>query len=176
MRVHRYSEQFKSDALALIAKSDRSVRQVAIGIGVDPWTLRYWYKKANAMANRSKKAQLGLPPIVHNETQAERSARLEREIVALRKENEQLKMDREIRKSSSLLRKGKRVRFSFVQTETAFFPVSALCRVLRVTRHGYYAFANRKPSKRDREAAELDACHQDTRSKSSHLRQPTHLP
>lgn len=102
MRVHRYSEQFKSDALALLARSDRSVSQVASGIGVDPWTLRHWYKKANAMANRSKKkAQMGLHPIVQNETQAERSARLEREIVALRKENEQLKMDREILKKAA---------------------------------------------------------------------------
>ena len=46
--------------------------------------------------------------------------------------------------------------------------MSALCRVLRVTRQGYYAFANRKPSKRDREAAELKTLIVKTHEASRH--------
>lgn len=40
------------------------------------------------------------------------------------------------------------MRFAFIHAEKANFPVSALCRNLRVTRQGYYAFACRPPSAR----------------------------
>jgi transposase InsO family protein len=40
------------------------------------------------------------------------------------------------------------VKFSFIHAEKARFPVAALCRVLGVTRQGYYAFVNRPPSAR----------------------------
>src|SRR6476660_799526 len=40
------------------------------------------------------------------------------------------------------------MRFAFIQAERAYFHVDALCRNLRVTRQGYYAFAKRPPSLR----------------------------
>ena len=40
------------------------------------------------------------------------------------------------------------MKFGFIHAEKAQFPVAALCRVLGVTRQGYYAYATRKPSKR----------------------------
>jgi putative transposase len=44
------------------------------------------------------------------------------------------------------------MKFAFIHAEKAFFPVAALCRVLGVTRQGYYAFAKRPASARtDRE-------------------------
>ena len=48
-------------------------------------------------------------------------------------------------------------RFRFVEAEAAQFPVSLLCRVIGVTRQGYYAWKRRPPSKRelaDRKLAE----------------------
>jgi putative transposase len=47
------------------------------------------------------------------------------------------------------------VRFSFIHAERAAFPVAALCRVLGVTRQGYYAFVGRPPSRRAVEEAQL---------------------
>jgi transposase InsO family protein len=47
------------------------------------------------------------------------------------------------------------VRFSFIHAEKAHFPVAALCRVLEVSRQGYYAFAARPPSQRERDDAAL---------------------
>ena len=38
--------------------------------------------------------------------------------------------------------------FRFIAAERANFPVSLLCRVLKVSRSGYYAFEQRPPSKR----------------------------
>ena len=49
-------------------------------------------------------------------------------------------------------------RFRFVEAEAAQFPVSLLCRVVGVTRQGYYAWKRRPPSVRelaDRKLAEL---------------------
>lgn len=40
------------------------------------------------------------------------------------------------------------MRFSFIHAEKASFPLAALCRLLGVTRQGYYAFARRRPSAR----------------------------
>ena len=47
------------------------------------------------------------------------------------------------------------MRFSFVHAEKASFPIAALCRLLEVTRQGYYAYANRPASPRVVAEAEL---------------------
>jgi len=47
------------------------------------------------------------------------------------------------------------VTFAFIDAEKANFPVAALCRVFEVTRQGYYAFAKRLPSQRERDDAAL---------------------
>lgn len=47
------------------------------------------------------------------------------------------------------------MRFAFINAEKASFPIAAMCRLLDVTRQGYYAYANRPPSPRVRAEAEL---------------------
>jgi putative transposase len=47
------------------------------------------------------------------------------------------------------------VRFAFIHAEKASFSLAALCRLLQVTRQGYYAFACRPPSRRVLAEAEL---------------------
>lgn len=47
------------------------------------------------------------------------------------------------------------MRFAFIHAEKASFPVATLCRLLGVTRQGYYAFARRPPSRRVLAEAEL---------------------
>lgn len=41
--------------------------------------------------------------------------------------------------------------FRFIDAERAYLPVALLCRMLGVSRSGYYAWKGRPPSKRDRE-------------------------
>ncbi len=43
------------------------------------------------------------------------------------------------------------VRYLFVKQHTGRFPVAALCRVLQVTRSGYYAWRQRQPSERQKQ-------------------------
>ena len=47
------------------------------------------------------------------------------------------------------------MRFAFIDVEKAFYPMRILCRVLRVSRSGYYAWRNRKPSVRQLEDERL---------------------
>ena len=41
------------------------------------------------------------------------------------------------------------MRFLFIRVEKANYPLTVLCRVLKVSRSGYYAFEKRSPSKRE---------------------------
>jgi transposase InsO family protein len=59
------------------------------------------------------------------------------------------------------------VRFVFIRAEKAFYPLTMLCRVLEVSRSGYYAFEKRVPSDRERSdrqlAVEIREVHQRSR-------------
>ncbi len=46
-------------------------------------------------------------------------------------------------------------RFRFIDAEKAHFPVSLLCKIVGVSKSGYYAWKSRPPSKRSREDAAL---------------------
>ena len=41
--------------------------------------------------------------------------------------------------------------FKFIDAEKAYYPISQLCRILKVSRSGYYGWKDRSPSKRDHE-------------------------
>ena len=47
------------------------------------------------------------------------------------------------------------MRFLFIRVEKANYPLTVLCRVLKVSRSGYYAFEKRGPSKRESADREL---------------------
>ena len=96
----KYTEDFKSEALALLDRDDRSFQALSEDLGVNVYTLRYWYKQREmAKKNKGKKARL--PPVPKQETDEQRLARLERENKRLLKENESLRMDREILKKAA---------------------------------------------------------------------------
>jgi transposase len=110
MRVQkqrRYDAAFRTEAVALLDRTDRSVTQVAESLGMPPGTLYRWYDRE--MARRRDKPKLGSPkPALRgtpaapsSETLEEKLARLERENAALRKENEDLKLDKEILKKAA---------------------------------------------------------------------------
>ncbi len=73
------------------------------------------------------------------------------ELRRLRRENAQLRMEREIlKKSGGLLRPGvdEVTKFAWIAAEKANFEVRAMCRLLGVSSTGYYAWARRAPSAR----------------------------
>ncbi len=59
------------------------------------------------------------------------------------------------------------MRFTFILSEKAFYPIVVLCRVLAVSRSGFHAWVTRPPSQRDvanrRLAVEVTAVHRESR-------------
>ena len=101
MRVRaprNYDAEFKTEAVALAQRGDRSLQRVATDLGISYWTLRHWRDKD--MAKRKARSRK-LDPGKDNESLKERVARLERDNARLLKENERLKEDREILKKAA---------------------------------------------------------------------------
>ena len=83
MRVIRkyHSEDFKTDAIALVERGDRSFARLGLDLGVSEWTLRHWYNQW-LMAKRSpKKKRAAAAP--SEETPEQKVDRLERELTRL---------------------------------------------------------------------------------------------
>src|SRR6188474_3418967 len=100
----RYDDAFRRGALALLERSRRPLKAVAEDLGIPPATLRYWYKsgemvreKKRAAAKKGGAALIATQPL----SEQERIAQLEAEVAALRKENDELKMDRAILKKAA---------------------------------------------------------------------------
>jgi transposase len=94
----RYDQDFRDDAVRLCLRGDRTLVQVSRDLGVNYWTLREWYTKAQ-MSKRKTSRGSPLPPA--EETDKDKISRLERELKKLQKENDSLRMDREILKKAA---------------------------------------------------------------------------
>lgn len=111
MRVTRpprkkYDLSFRADAVALLDRTDRSIREVAADLGLPQSTLFNWYKRAVAKRTGKLPSSKTTPSSGEMaksdpQTDKERIAQLERELEALRKKNEQLEMDRAILKKAA---------------------------------------------------------------------------
>jgi transposase len=77
-----FDEAFKRDAVALLAKADKPIKQLAQELGVSHWNLRDWKKCYGPPA-----------PIRSHDV-------LEAELRALRRENERLRVQRDILKKT----------------------------------------------------------------------------
>jgi transposase len=78
-----YPEEFRREAVELARRGDRSIRQVAAGLGIPDQTLCNWIKAADKAS-----AQTADPDALSESERAE--------LKRLRKENAELKQDREI--------------------------------------------------------------------------------
>ena len=103
MRVaRRYTEDFKADAVALVRREDRSLRQVSEDLGVNRWTLRDWYKADEMAKKKGKRPPQGSALVFPvTETPEQKLERLERENSRLRKQVERLEEDRAILKKAA---------------------------------------------------------------------------
>jgi len=107
VRIHQhYDDAFREGALALLRRSDRSIAAVAEDLGIPQATLRFWYTRAEMakkrkLARGSQKRSAEGMAVSKPLTDEERIAQLERELEVLRKENEELKVDRAILKKAA---------------------------------------------------------------------------
>lgn len=98
-----YDDSFRTDAVALLERSGRSLGAVALDLGIPISTLRLWYKTAMAKKGKKPSRQAAKLPVVDplKETAEQKLARLERENAALRKQVDELQMDRAILKKAA---------------------------------------------------------------------------
>jgi len=82
-RPHIYPEEFRREACELVRRGDRSQRQIAADLGIPDQTLNNWMKSENKAKVRAQ------DPNALTETELA-------ELKRLRKENADLKTDREI--------------------------------------------------------------------------------
>ncbi|QSQ18277.1 IS3 family transposase [Myxococcus landrumensis] len=137
-----YTEEFKARAVRLVLEEGKTTSQVARDLDLTLSALRMWVEQARADKGQGKPGAL---------TSAERQ-----ELTKLRKQVRELEMERALLiNGGGLHREGERVKFEFIRVERAYFSVSKMCRMMKVSRSGVYAWSQRAPSARQREDAQL---------------------
>ena len=131
-----FTDEFKAGAVRLVLDEGKTVGAAARDLDLTESSLRNWVEHARADRTKGK---TGL-------TTAERE-----ELARLRKENRVAPGGaRHPKKSRGLLREAEPMRFAFIAAEKASHTVTILCRCLRVTRSGFYAWRRRPESQRTR--------------------------
>ncbi|MGI8547487.1 MAG: IS3 family transposase [Gemmatimonadaceae bacterium] len=154
----QFSREFKVEAIRLATAGDRSVAQVARELGVNAEVLRSWKRQLEKSGAETPVADV-FPGNGKLTSADEELRRLRRENAVLREERDNLK------KSDGLLRQRIAMRYAFIRDHASEFRVQLMCRVLEVSRAGYYAWKRRGPSQR----AQAD-CSLTVRIRTVHVR------
>ena len=86
-RRRKFSEEFKAETVRLIQTSGKSISKLALELGIGETALRRWVEQAEIESGRGPVGAL---------TRSERE-----ELVQLRRENQRLRMEREILKKAT---------------------------------------------------------------------------
>lgn len=95
-----YDQAFKAQAVAMLERSNQTCNRVATSLGVPSATLMYWYKQDMA-SRRARNKSPAAATAVPGETVEQKLARLEAEVAALKQENADLRVDRDILKKAA---------------------------------------------------------------------------
>src|SRR5688572_5119154 len=99
-----YTDEFKRDAIAMVSRGDRSIRQVADDLGLNYWTIWNWARApemARKKAKRLRQGAVAAQAAPAEETPEQRIERLERENRRLQKQVARLEEDRAILKKAA---------------------------------------------------------------------------
>lgn len=115
-RPRRFTDEFKAGAVRQVVEEGRAFTQVAKDLDLSTSVVVRWVQQSRADAGKG---------LAGTATTSERE-----ELSRLRKEAKVLRMEREILKKAATFLK-------------AAWPVTAMCRVLKVSASGYYAWRRR---------------------------------
>jgi transposase-like protein len=153
-----YSREFKLEALRLLKSSGKTKTELERELVLYQGQLHLWERAFNKEGGSLERAFPG--------TGYQSDA--EAELRQLRSENEILRQERDIlkRSSSHLLQDaGPRLKFAFIHKYQREYEVKIMCRVLGVSRGGYYTWVKRQeepPSRREMANQQLTAAIQAT--------------
>ncbi|WP_375544389.1 IS3 family transposase [Leisingera caerulea] len=123
----RPSPEFRAEAVRVALTSGLSRKQVAADFGVGFSTLSRWIQQERK-----------------NPENPTAQSDLEREVAELRRENRQLREERDVpKKGNGVLRGEKQMRFAFVEEHRNEIPVNRLCEIMDVSPRGYRAWRSR---------------------------------
>ncbi|WBA59312.1 IS3 family transposase (plasmid) [Providencia sp. 21OH12SH02B-Prov] len=135
----QYTERFKKEAINLILEQGYTVQQAANALGITTKLLYAWRKRHEA-ENKPN----ALTPFERQE------------LLALRKEVKQLKMEKEIpKKGERLLCERVAIRCWFVQEHKTQYPIKHLCRMMKLSRSTFYTWQKRPVKPLDDDTLEL---------------------
>ncbi|MEW9556550.1 IS3 family transposase [Nonomuraea sp. NPDC050783] len=156
MAMKSYPPEFKADAVALyLSDPARTYASMARDLGINRETLRLWVKeaRANGTAGAKKAAPTKRPtagPLSSDDVLEEENKQLKARIRELELERDILR-----RAAKPFRRRDELVsRFEFVDDHRSAFGVKRLCRVLKVSRSGFYRWLKAAPARAERAAAD----------------------
>jgi len=159
-----YTQEFRDSAVKLITEQGYKISEAARNLGISVRVLGRWKRELEAGSGSISSRS------------AQRNDNVQAELVKLRKENQRLRMEREIlKKSGGLLCKRVGVRYQIIDTVKKAYPIVQLGDVMEVSRSGYYFWKNRGKSARQQEYENLTSVVQEAHKVSKGTHEATGL-
>jgi len=141
----QYSQEFKRVTIMRVISTGEAVAKVARDLGINKKTIHTWISKHKGNTGYTFPGSGMLSPE-------------DQKLKRLEKENRELRVEKlNIKKGGSLLRQEPEIkRFKFIKANRKDYRVAKLCKILQVSRSGYYAWDNRPISGRTKENKNLN--------------------
>ena len=138
----QFTDEFEREAVALLASSGRPLTQIAGELGIAPSMLRNWRDRGGGR-NAGPALRPNTPASAPHSVPDPAA-----EISRLRRENDRLRMERDILKNCGHLLGTPEMRFRQIEDQRGVWPVRVMCDALSVSPSGYYAWRSRPDSPR----------------------------
>jgi transposase-like protein len=108
----------------LITEQGYSVAEAGRNLGINANMLGRWKREIESGGKGNTTIGVGIS--------------MQAELKRLRKENNKLRLKRNINKGGNILREKAGVRYQFIDTAKKSFPLSLLCKVMQLSHSGFY--------------------------------------